>query len=100
MEYLTLEATHKEHQVCFLNSDRLGAMITSLGSLFQWLNHPLSEEPFPNVQSGLSLMQPYHNSLCPIAGQQREINTTPFTALFEEAVACDEVTPQPSLLQA
>ena len=38
-------------------------------------NHPLSEEPFPNVQSELPLVQPHSISSCPVAGHQREIST-------------------------
>jgi len=40
-------------------------------------------------------------SSCPITGHQRaEIITSASAAPFAEAVDCDEVTPQPSLLQA
>ncbi|KAK4806146.1 hypothetical protein QYF61_001069 [Mycteria americana] len=64
-------------------------------------DHPLSEEPFPYVQSELPLTQLHSISPCPIAGHQREeISTSPSAAPLEEAVGCDEVTPQPSLLQA
>ncbi|KAK4807107.1 hypothetical protein QYF61_018448 [Mycteria americana] len=64
-------------------------------------DHPLSEEPFPNVQSELPLRQLHSISSCPIAGHQREeISTSPSPAPHEEVVDCNEVTPQPSLLQA
>jgi len=62
--------------------------------------HPLSEEPFPNVQFELSLTQFHTISMCPVAGHQREeISRSPSAAPLEEAADCDEVTPQPSLLQ-
>jgi len=64
-------------------------------------SHSLREEPFPSVQSELPLMQLHSISLCPFAGHQREmISSSSVTAPFEEVVDCDEVTPQPSLLQA
>ncbi|KAK4807096.1 hypothetical protein QYF61_018437 [Mycteria americana] len=55
-------------------------------------NHPLSEEPFPNVQSELPLRQLHSISSCP------QISTSPSAAPLEEVVDCNEVTPQPSLL--
>ena len=65
------------------------------------MTDPLSEEPFPKVQSELPLTQLHSICLCPIIGHQREeISTSPYTALLEEVVDCDAITPQPSLLQA
>ena len=63
-------------------------------------DHPLSEEPFPNVQPELPLVQLRAISSCPIAAHQSEISTSSSTARLEEVVDCNEVTPQPSLLQA
>ncbi|KAK4806181.1 hypothetical protein QYF61_001104 [Mycteria americana] len=39
-------------------------------------------------------------AVCSIRRQREEISTSPSAAPLEEAVGCDEVTPQPSLLQA
>jgi len=63
--------------------------------------HALSEEPFPQVQSELSLAQLHSLSSCPIAGHQgEEISISSSRVPGEEVVGCDEVIPQPSLLQA
>jgi len=60
-------------------------------------DHPLSEEPFPDVQPELPLMQLHSVSRCLITGHQREeISTSPSAASLEEVVDCDEVTPQAS----
>lgn len=48
--------------------NRLVAMTTSLGSQ---CNHSHSEEPFPNVQAELPLMQLHSISSCPVDGHQR-----------------------------
>ena len=65
------------------------------------VDNPLSEESFANVQAELPLMHLQFISSCLIAGHQREeISTSPTAATLEEAADCDEVTPQPSLLQA
>jgi len=64
-------------------------------------DHPLCEEPFPNVQSELPLTQLHSIPLYPIAGYQREeISTSRSAALLEEVVDRDEGTPQPALLRA
>ena len=63
-------------------------------------DHPLSEEPFPIVQPELPLIQFHSISLCPIAGQQREISTSSSPAPLKEVVDCDDITPWASLLQA
>ena len=64
-------------------------------------NHPLSEEPVPNVQSELPLTQLHSISLCPITGHQREgISICPSAASLKGSVDFHKVTPQPSLLQA
>ena len=77
-----------------MSSDRPGALITSLGSLFQGPGHPLCEEPFPRVPSECPLTQLHSLSLCPVAGHQREeISSSPSCfASREEAVDCDEGT--------
>jgi len=62
-------------------------------------DHPLSEEPFPNVQSELPLMQRHSISWVLLLVTREEISTSPSTARLEEAVDCSEVTHQPSLLQ-
>ncbi|KAK4818862.1 hypothetical protein QYF61_020081 [Mycteria americana] len=55
-------------------------------------DHPPSEEPFPNVQSELPLMQLHSISSCPIADHQREeISTSPSVDPLEEVVDCNEV---------
>jgi len=43
-------------------------------------DHPLPEEPFPNVQSELHLMQLHSIFSCPVAHHQREISTSPYAA--------------------
>ena len=64
-------------------------------------DHPLSEEPFPNVQSELPLTQLHSLSPCHASGHQREeISTSTSTSPLEEDVDCDDITPLPSLLQA
>jgi len=64
-------------------------------------NHPFSEEPFLNVQSELPLTQLHSIPSCPATGDEREeISNSSSTAPLEEGVDCNEVTPQPSLLQA
>jgi len=63
--------------------------------------HPLSEDPFANIQSELLPRQLHSISSCPMAGNQTEqISTSPSTGPLEEGVGCDKVTPQPFLLQA
>lgn len=58
------------------------------------------EEPFPNVQSELSLKQLHSIYSCPITDHQRgEISSLPSADTLEEIIDCDEVIPQPSLLQ-
>lgn len=59
-------------------------------------DHPLHEEPFPEVQSKLSLMQLYSISSSSIAHPQTEISAFSAT-LPEEVVNHDEVC-QPSLV--
>ena len=57
-------------------------------------DHPLSEEPFPSVQSELPLMQLHSISSCPVSGHQgEEISTSPSAAPLEEVLDCDEVAP-------
>lgn len=65
-------------------------------------DHHLSEECFSNIYSEFLLTQVNSISLCTTIGLQREeINTTSTSgaAHLEEVVGCDEVTPQPFLLQ-
>lgn len=65
-------------------------------------DHPLSEKRFSNMYSEFLLTQVNSISLCPTIGLQREeINTTSTSGdvHLEEVVGCDEVTPQPFLLQ-
>ena len=53
-------------------------------------DHPLGEEPFPNVQSELALTQLHSIPSCPIAGHQREeISTSPSAAPLEKGVDCN-----------
>lgn len=56
------------------------------------INHSLSEELFPYVQSEIPPMQFHSISSCPVVGHQREMNTFPSTAL-EEVSDCDKVPP-------
>lgn len=56
--------------------------------------------PFPNVQSELPLTQLHCIFSFPIAGHPSEISTCPSPACCEEAVACNEGSPQFPLLQA
>ena len=65
--------------------------------------HSVGEEPFPYVlMSNLNLPSHLDSILSgPISGDQREkLSTCPFTPCREEAVDCNEVSPQPPLLQA
>lgn len=65
-----------------------------------WVTMTLCEEPFPNVQSELSLMQLHSIYSCPIIDHQRgEISNLPSVYTLEEIADCDEVIPQPSILQ-
>lgn len=48
-------------------------------------HHPLSEAPFPNVQSELSLIQLHSISLSPINSHQRDNSA----ARLEEVVDCN-----------
>ena len=64
-------------------------------------DNPLSEEPFPNVQSKLSLTHLHSIFLWPISGHQTdEISTSSSTGPLEEVVDYYDVTSQPSLLLA
>jgi len=79
-----------------LNTDRLGASTSALGSPFQCL----SKETLPNVQSEPPLSQletiPTHH----VTGSQGEgISTSLSTSSPLEAVKSNEVAPQPPFLQ-
>ncbi|KAK4806763.1 hypothetical protein QYF61_005559 [Mycteria americana] len=103
MEKATLEQVHLEATVAVDRTMPQQAWCRDHfpGEPVPVIDHPLSEEPFPNVQSELPPTQLHSISSCPIAGHQREeISTSPSTAPLEEVVDCNEVTPQPSLLQA
>lgn len=63
-------------------------------------NHLLGEQPFPNVQPELPLMQFHSTSLYSITGHVRKENSTsPATAAQEGVVDCEKVTSQLSLPQ-
>lgn len=63
--------------------------------------HPLSEESFPNVQSELFHNAAWFQFLVSYRWEQREeIRAIPSTALLEEVVVCQEVTPHLCFLQA
>lgn len=93
-EYLRLEGTH-QHHCCLQIYIKLNHLIKSLiqmllehcqawcwdqfpGKSLPGTNHLLSEEPFPNVQAELPLMQLHSISSCPATSDQRdEISTSP-----------------------
>ncbi|GAB0194069.1 myocardial zonula adherens protein [Grus japonensis] len=61
-------------------------------------NHPLGEEPFPDIQPKPPLSQLHAIPLGSITGHQREeMNACPFAPPREEAVGHDEVSPQSPL---
>jgi len=57
----------------FLNSYRVGNSTTSLGNLFQYPDHSLGEEVFPNVQHESLLAQLEAISSIPIASWEFEL---------------------------
>ncbi|KAM4793343.1 uncharacterized protein ACIQIH_013099 isoform 1-T2 [Cyanocitta cristata] len=64
-------------------------------------NHPLSEEPFRNVQPKPPLTQLQTIPSGPVTDHHREeISVCPSTSPHKEAVDCDEVSPQSPLFQA
>lgn len=65
-----------------------------LGDPVPMTDHTLSEEPFPNVQAYLPLLQLPSISSNPIIRHQREeISISPSTVHLEEVFDCDEITP-------
>ncbi|KAJ7412163.1 hypothetical protein WISP_98869 [Willisornis vidua] len=62
-------------------------------------NHPLGEEPFPNIQPKSSLTQLHAIALGPVTGHHREeISACSYASSLEDAVDCIEVSPQSPLL--
>ena len=56
-------------------------------------DHPLSKEPFPDIQPEPPLLQLHAIPLGSIIGHQKEIGTCPFTLSRERAIGCNEVSP-------
>ena len=108
LEYLKFKGTHKVHQVptpCssqdylklnHMTKSIIQVLLELLTGLVLWPlpwgacssdQPPSSEEPFPNVQSELALMQLHSISLYPVAGHQRgEISSSPSAVSLEEGV--------------
>lgn len=82
-----------------LDFDRLGAVTSSLGNLFQWPSTPLIKEHVPNVQYEFPLVNLHSISSCAVTGHQS--NRVPSsTAHCGEAVVSDKDNPQSSLFQS
>ena len=77
-----------------------GASTASLGSLFQHLT-TLTVKNFPNIQPKSSLLQLKTISPCPdVIHPLKELTPLLFIGFLWVLEGCNEVTPQPSLLQA
>ena len=63
-------------------------------------NHPLCEEPPPDVKPKFPLPQLNPVPAGPVTGVNGEKVSCLSTPPYEEVVDCDEVSPQPPLLQA
>ncbi|KAK4820813.1 hypothetical protein QYF61_007207 [Mycteria americana] len=71
------------------------------GQPLPMLDHSLSKEFFPNIQSKPPLLQLEAISSCPITSYlEEEIDTHLTTTSFQVAVESDKVSPQPPFLQA
>ncbi|GAB0184693.1 hypothetical protein GRJ2_000934600 [Grus japonensis] len=118
IEYPELEGTHKDHQSnSWLHTgpaeseQMTESIIQTLLELSQARrcdhfpgepvpvpNHPLSEEPFPDIQPKPPPSQLHSIPSGSITGHQRkEISACPFAPPREEVVGRDEVSPQSPL---
>lgn len=87
--------------MCSLNSGGLCAVIISLRRSVQVTGHPRSEKPFPDVPSEPFFNAAWYQSLGSCHWHQREeVRTIPSSAVLEEVVTCQELTPHYCLLQA
>lgn len=78
----------------FLNSSKLGAMTTALGNQFHCVT-TLWWRPFPGF---LTWSSPYATSCHSLLSPERRDQHCSSAPPCEEAVGCNEISPQPSLI--